>query len=302
MKNILLRIMSVASARQQTSDATVHWAKELRISTLRTVKNARGGNAANKAGRIVLRGEIGGRSVKVYEAFNEEHARFIEAVCTHDTLQNKFPNIYGVSGRFIAADWLEGQPLKQLRSSSATRAIMRELVGLQTALHSVSANALPACGFDYWRDLVRPRFVRAMELMNEAETAAHAAAIVDTAWSTQPRVVMHPDVTPVNVLRRPSGALSIIDNELMTSGGMPLMDLCNTLRAFGRGHASVYAETYLDHTAVKLTADTLAALEAMWFARCAGSDFVAGQVGTVRHRVEMFKERKSQLPFALSRS
>jgi aminoglycoside phosphotransferase (APT) family kinase protein len=302
METLLRRIMTAASRKRQADATVVQWHGAMRLSNLRAVKEARGGNATNKAGRIVLRGESGGRPVKVYEAFNEDHAVFIGAVCAFDGLRGLFPSVHGQCGRFVAATWLNGKSIRQAGLGSATRAVLRELVELQATLHSIPANRLPHSGFDYWRDMLRPRFMRAMELIDERETAARAAATVDDAWDARRRVLMHPDITPVNVIRNADGTLSIIDNELLTTGGLPLIDLCNTLRALGRSYAPEYSKMYLERMVTGLAEDEAAQLEAMWFARCVGSDFVAGQIGLVCHRVQMFKARQSQLPFPVPKN
>jgi aminoglycoside phosphotransferase (APT) family kinase protein len=298
MKTLLRRIVTAASRKRQAGAAIVQWQGTMRLSNLRAVKDARGGNATNKAGRIVLRGESGGQPVKVYEAFNEEHAAFIGAVGALDPLRGMFPSILGQSGRFVAAAWLEGKSIRQAGLGSGARSVLRELVELQATLHSIPADSLPRCGFDYWRDLLRPRFMRAMELIGENQLAAQATATVDAGWDGRRRVLIHPDVTPVNVIRNPHGTLSIIDNELLATGGLPLVDLCNTVRAMGRSYAAEYATMYLARMSTRLAEDEAAQLEAMWFARCVGSDFVAGQIGTMCYRVQMFKAGVSQLPFS----
>jgi aminoglycoside phosphotransferase (APT) family kinase protein len=262
----------------------------LTFINLRPVKPVRHGSALNKTGRLVLRGELDGRKVKIYEAANEHHARFIEALCTREHLQGCFPAMRGVRGRFLVADWVENRA-----SYSASPAA---LAALLQRIHRTPLADLPTVGFDYWHDLVKPRFARAAELLGLARLAAEVIDRVSDAWHRSQQYLMHPDLTPANTILT-NDQWQVVDNELLTIGGLPLFDVCNAAYPLRGQAAQYFASAYLAGGAVQIKAEDESVLIDAWLARIVGSQFVAGNAALAAQTIRDYENRQNILPVDL---
>jgi aminoglycoside phosphotransferase (APT) family kinase protein len=262
----------------------------LTFINLRPVRPVRHGSVLNKTGRLVLRGELDGRKVKIYEAANEHHARFIEALCAQKDLQGCFPATRSVHGRFLVADWVENRA-----NSSANPAA---LAALLQRIHRTPLADLPTVGFDYWHDLVKPRFVRAAELLGIARLAAEVIGRVSDAWNRSPHYLMHPDLTPANTTLT-DDQWQVIDNELLTIGGLPLFDVCNAAYPLRGQAAQDFASAYLAGGAVPIKAEDESVLIDAWLARILGSQFVAGNVALAAQTIRAYESRQNILPVDL---
>lgn len=290
------RIIARAVGHADRPPVVIEWPGGLRFQNLRSVREGSRGDATNKAGRLVMRGDRDGQPVKVYEAFDPSHAEFIASVCGQQGLCDAFPPVLGVSGRFVAADWAAGLALQQRRGEAARRGAMSAMSVLQARIHAVSDSDIPACSFDYWRDFIRPRFLRVTEAVGESGLGQRVVDLVDDAWSGGPQVLLHPDLTLANVVIEGDENPVIIDNELLSIGGLPALDVFNTLRSLGRADAGEYLEMYLDRSGASRAVFENDVAQAAWLARTAGSDFVAGDLATACRRMDDYRERRNLLP------
>lgn len=277
------RAFSALKKIRQQEQAIISWPHNLHLSRLRAVKKNSGEHILNKAGRVVLRGydDLHG-PVKLYEAANEEHAVFIESVSRHRDLLHALPATHARQSCFIAAAWAEGKTLADSLRKGSREDLLSRLCRLQADIHTVRAADLPPPGFDYWQDLIRPRFVRAGALANKAGITSKAIDIFESAAIQDSKRLLHPDLTPVNIVIDNNDNFVVIDNELVTIGALPLIDVLNTaysLRArLGLGAARAYIKSYLTLTDKNdLYREQKPALESFWAARMIGSAFVAGK-------------------------
>jgi hypothetical protein len=262
------------------------------LTSLRPVTPVKDGKALNKAGRLVLCGEWQGKPVKLYEAANVEHARFIQSVCAHRLLAGCFPRVQALHGRFVRVDWIDN------RARSAPPAAV--LADLLRRVHSVPVVDLSSAGFDYWHEHIRPRFVRAAQLLGIDSLAERVIAQVDIPWTTSPPFLMHPDLTPSNVVLDAQGNWEVIDNELLTVGGLPLFDICNAAYGAGAKGGQMVAEQYFAHQAGwEVTNQDLTVLNAAWLARAVGASFVGGQLSAAKTLVERYRSGQNILPIQL---
>jgi hypothetical protein len=247
----------------------------------------RDSSIVNKAGRVVLRCEFNGIPAKIYEAANDQHARFIRMVSSHGSLSDCFPQIFDTRGRFVVANWTAnvavGHPPLQV------------MVELQRRLHTVPVTGLPDPGFDYWHDFIRRRFVRAAELLEEGETAQEVATTVDRVWAGRKHLI-HPDLTPTNLVQDEAGRWHIIDNELLSLGGMPLLDVCNTAFALGVRQGQEFARLYFANNTAP-PEQQVTEIIAAWLARQVGSAFVAGDLAAASRFFREYKDGAYHLPF-----
>jgi hypothetical protein len=259
-----------------------------KLARLRPVAPGRHISALNKTGRLVLYGEDDGQAVKIYEAANAEHARFIQTVCAHRHLTALFPPVLAVQDRFLIAAWTENLA----NSAPPAEALAR----LLRNIHQTPVTELPPTGFDYWHDLIKPRFLRIAELLGINNLAKEVVALVGIACDRSPRCLMHPDITPSNVVLTRSGEWQAIDNELLTIGGLPLLDLCNAANPLRSDAARKLVATYLAEAKAHVPQEDLRALNAAWFARRLGAEFVAGNFDVAHHILHSYREGRDILP------
>ncbi len=255
------------------------------LSDLHPIGNMRGGLITNKAGRAVLRARHRGRDVKLYEAHSPQHARFIAAVSA--ALPDLFPEVLELRGAWVMAEWIEGRPPEGAIQERQAEALRR--------IHALPPEDLPPAGFCYLRDFLLPRYLRAAALAGEASTLDAIAAQTESAGDA--RIVMHPDLSPDNLLRAADGRLVCIDNELLCTGRLPLLDLCNAMRPLGQDQRNRLAATWFE--GAPPAQDQIERTAKAWMMREAGSAFITGRMSNCAKMISASKgELVAKLPFA----
>lgn len=246
----------------------------LEIRAIRTVRETHAGSALNKAGRLVLAGDADGGPVKIYETASIGHARFVAAAAEIGASCLRFPEVLARSGPFLVCRWVEGAPLSR---RGATREGLQRLAQLQANLHAVDSAGLPDSDFDYWRDIIAPRFQRAAALVGNERIALQATELVDGWRAGAAETLNHPDLSLDNVILSNSSQLVPIDNELLYRGPGAFMDLLNTTNSLPADQQSLYLRAYLASPGARPLPDP-EVFRAFWLARRAGTLFVAGDV------------------------
>lgn len=264
------------------------------VAGLKPCKSSRMGSALNKAGRLVLKGSCNRQQVKIYQAACPEHASFIAAVSSHAEIRELFPEVLAIKERFILCEWVAG--------SRKTNPANEDLAALQSRLHHTSIAGLPVAGYDYWHDFIKPRFLLAAELAGEQALAGEAARKVENVWSSHRQFLMHPDLTCSNMVMSLSGSWKVIDNELLSTGGLPLLDVCNTAHSMNADQAQLYASAYFARNRKELSHNDLELLSAAWLGRIAGASFVSGNLPRVKKVFRKYRSGQSILPFRMQRS
>ena len=234
------------------------------LQDLRLIGNARGQLINNKAGRAVFRAKYGGAEIKLYEAYSTEHARFISALST--ALPDVFPAVIELRGAWVMAEWVVGEPLPASAHAEQLDILQR--------IHALPTDNLPTPGFCYWQDFLLPRFKRAATLSDRYPQIMQAVEKLKPAGLKQQ--LIHPDLSPANLLKTADGRIVSIDNELLSLGRWPLLDLCNAMRPLPQNQRELMAANwiYSNKTDVQMFEHTALA----WLVREAGAAFVAGQL------------------------
>ena len=107
---------------------------------------------------------------------------------------------------------------------------------------------------------------------------------------------MHPDITPANLVLTGRDQWQVVDNELLTAGGLPLFDVCNAAYALGPKAGRELATTYLAQTRRRLSNEDVSILNCCWFARRLGSEFVAGNLEKADRLLSCYRSKQSILP------
>lgn len=275
------------------------------VKSLGPLKKPYKGNILNKAGRVILRGKLEGEDVKVYEAWNPQHANFIKKMSSHEDLADFFPEVYGIYGRFVICQWSKGRIVKEhlrrinsiLKTQKQNHHFLERLASLQTKIHYTGIASLGAPVFDYLQDFLWPRFLRATELLNEKELAED---IHEKFQSMQlfckDGKLLHPDLTPANVIVTPKNKLQIIDNELVSTGNFQLLDICNTINNISSRYRRLYTDLYFEKSNLHLSYEDICVLQATWTVRVVGSAFVGGQISAAQKLLLRYKNSHNILP------
>jgi phosphotransferase family enzyme len=242
------------------------------IRNVRPVKSPHGGLALNKAARLVLRGEIGPRRVKIYEAASPVHAAFIATITASAAGPVRLAPIVEVGGRFVVAEWVEGTALSK---GGMGPDVLERLVEFQVGLGRIEASA--PSGFDYWEEIIVPRFLRAAELVGCRGRAERSVAAVREWRAGASATVNHPDVSLDNVVVNARGEHVAIDNELLYRAPGAFMDLLNVVRSLPAESRPAYLRSYAD-AAGENALPPSEVVRAFWFARQAGAAFVGGRI------------------------
>ena len=227
------------------------------------------GSAVTKVGRLSLRGSTtDGTRVKVVEAHSDVHARLIAHLAAGE-LARVLPVVLGVEGPLVVSEWVE-------RAQDAPDPDATVLSGLLARIHATPVPTMGP-GFDAWADHVLPRARRAAAALGAVDRLESLVGpALELAGATRPHV-QHPDLTPANVVPRPDGGLTVVDNELLSVGVTPWLDLANLARGLSAGRGDTLA-AYREAGGGELDADALPGVRSMWLARMVGSWFVAGRL------------------------
>lgn len=233
------------------------------FDNLQLIGNNRGRSITNKAGRAVLRVKLEGAFWKMYEAHSPAHSNFITALSRR--LPKHFPPIRETRGQWVVASWVEGDISESVR--------IDHHVALLRSVHEVPPSDLPEPSFRYWNDYIVPRFERAACFFGEFQIAQE---FIRRAEASECRpVVMHPDLTPANLVIGENGELQSIDNELVCIDFFPLLDVCNAIRPLDTRQRRAFSAAWLHDT--PLSDAEKQAVAYAWLVREIGSAFVSGE-------------------------
>lgn len=248
----------------------------VRIRNVRPAKRLRAGIATNKAGRVVLTGDGPSGPVKIFEAMSPEHAEFIHQYSGVSLDGYSFPPVIARCEQLLVCEWVSGKSLSHM---SLGASVLEGLARAQAKLHDLGISGSSRPGFDYWEDIIAPRFLRASALLGKTEFARVAISKVrDWRIGVGP-TLNHPDVSPANVIAVDDGYV-IIDNELLYAGAGAFMDVLNTMRSLPEASRSTYLASYRRQAGgVRFPEHDV--LHAFWLAREAGAAFVAARVDRV---------------------
>lgn len=231
------------------------------------------GAPVTKVGRLSLRGSTtDGTRVKVVEAHSDAHARLIAHLAAGE-LAGVLPIVLGVEGPLIVSEWVE-------RAQDSPDPDAAALSGFLARIHATAVPTLDP-GFDAWADHVLPRARRAAAALGAVDRLESLVGpALELAGATRPHV-QHPDLTPANVVPRPDGGLTVVDNELLSVGVTPWLDLANLARGLSAGRDAVLTG-YREAGGSELGSEALPRVRAMWLVRMVGAWFVAGRLADAR--------------------
>lgn len=216
----------------------------------------------NKAGKLGFRAELDGQDVKVYEAFSHRQALFISELSGQ--MPELFPQVIAVSKQWVIAAWEPG---------AAPRKLPVELqVDLLSQLHNTTLEFENIPDFSYVRDLLLPRFGELAEVTGFKSW--YQELLAEKLVSNRP-VLSHPDLTRRNLVRKSTGGLCVIDNELLSFSSVPLLDLCNVASDLSpKARAQIFRVWFERHEPP--SEREYEEVSVLWFVRVVGSQFLAG--------------------------
>ena len=245
----------------------------------------------NKNQRIVINyNDFHSGLGKLYEVHNALHARFIEEFTSRDALKDYFPRIKSVQNHFIDAEWVEGELLLIEQ--------WPEVLSLMQVLYS--SNTSGESSFDYVRDLVIPRFLKAATLLGR-ETCDRIIKIIESSSGKYEKRLSHPDLIPGNVLKTANGIV-VIDNELLCFTPHYRIDILNMLHNLPQNHRGLIAQNYLKQKSLvgdSVQKDEKEYLSALWLARQVGSLILSGKTSEVFQIWARYSNEQNILPYDL---
>ena len=256
------------------------------LQEVRAIGNLRGGLVTNKAGRGVFRARHRGRDVKLYEAHSASHAEFIAAMTA--IMPDTFPRVLELREAWVMAEWVEGSPLDPDRQDLQA--------GLLKKIQATPIAELPLPDFCYWSDYLIPRFQRAAALAGRQDQAQRILDELET--DPQPAGVMHPDLSPANLLQTDDGRLVSLDNELLSMGTRPLLDLCNALRPLTRPRREKMVRAWFEQD--RPSASEMRTLGMAWTVRETGAAFITGNLAKCQSLMDAaLRDPVACLPFPI---
>lgn len=272
------------------------------LSLLDTISNSHKSNIENyrvnftKANRLVIVGFSETNKKKLYEAGSQTHSGFVEYVANKSSISHALPIAFSVNNHYILTDWVEGKPLNTLKSHNAEE-IISKMARMQHSIHQISISDLPTAGFCYWSDYIYPRFFRAAALLGEADLARKINLQISSYYDKKEKHLIHPDLTLANIVLTKDNEYVIIDNELISIGAIPLLDVCNSVHSMKWKDANTYIKLYLNKANPELAEDDYGVLRSAWFARKMGSLFVSGKIDEMQEFFRKYADQEPILPF-----
>lgn len=289
--DILAKVRWIGSPGGGCDAGFIRWG-DLVLRDVRPVKCGGGGHVINKAGRLVLRAESDQGPIKLYQAANPRHAQFLHHVSGCGALASSFPRVLAVSGNIVMTEWVQGTTLGTHKAEEAIAGI----AAIRRALHGFDATTGPEACFDYWFDFIRPRFVTACDILGQKAVLATVCDSVDAAWRRSRLTLHHPDLSPSNIVRNARGELKVIDNELLSLGGMALSDVCNAAKSLSRKTARRCLELCAGESFISKD-DRLHELRCFWLAREVGSSIASGSCASALDVIGRFMRDEGILPW-----
>ncbi len=217
----------------------------------------------NGSGHIMLSGKFRGKPIKIYEAKNSDHSAFIKKVSTNSQLLDLFPKVYFVRGRFVFADWIVGQE----KPNSDYRLLLQCL----SRIHRTKIDVPNSKVFDYWHDFLKPRFLRASELVGKQNLALKAENLISQYWDSQKPFLSHPDITFPNIVFSEEEIMFVVDNEFLSIGRLSWLDFFNTLNSLPKTKREEATDYWKRDLQNEVSPNELFITELAWKTRVIGS-------------------------------
>lgn len=252
------------------------------------------GRTASKAGRLSWVAFMDERPVKIYECHSEAQATFIQQVSEHPKLRNYFPTCLARTGVYLVVDWVQGSSLtwKQIRRD---KNLLNQTAKIQATIHAQALEMPEAFGC-YYMGFLKSRLQHFKGIFPIDDAIQKIYATLDGNTFLAEERISHPDLTADNlILENGTGALKIIDNELLTQNSYYLIDLFNTHKSFGQRLERELLEPYLVHYVenggdLTLLAEHEQFFCALWYLRLIGSFLQAGTIGTIERAFRLAQE------------
>lgn len=257
---------------------------------LRPVRVSASGSALNRSGLLLLRGESDGAAVKLYETASPDQAQFIKHISESETLSDIFPNVREIRGSFVIAEWVEG-------TSVPPETAPEKMAFVHSRLHLADTSRFGKSAFNYWNDHIEKRFRRAMSLLLKESLAEQVISSVQPVWNAGKNHLMHPDLTIANMVEDRTGLTKIIDNEHLTLGGIPWLDICISATSLSSIQRGRYVSAYRACSGLGPSEGGDAVLRAAWVAWIVSKYFAEGNLYAAQSLISRYEEQQEVLPF-----
>ena len=244
------------------------------------------------------------RPVKCYECETAERARMVhQATQILESQGIPIPQILGVVGRVVFAEWVEGQ----LLPGRLNRALREKMAGYQARLHLAEVAAScegpkEAERLVHLNWLLRRMAASTRRYVSPEQVKTLSRAINRLIPPGLRTEIVHPDFIPSNIVVTSSGELVIVDNEFLGIGLGSEFDILNSIHAIAFDDENLHRH-YVSAYAAVGDYGTLNEFREFWeilfLARLTGKSFTLGDVehgraclGLLEHKVQEYGHEK----------
>jgi len=197
------------------------------------------------------------------------------------------------SGALVYQEWISGAGVQRTHGQLLAQ-LLTAIQGHETTLDALSANDY----FDYWLDYIRPRSLRAGNVVGLTKTVSDLSQRVDIWWQGGKIGLSHPDITRRNIVINDQQSPVVIDNELLSLGRRPEYDLCNTAHSSRRCADEIAFHFRTIRSAGAFSRGDTQTVNIAWALRRAGSSYQAAQMTEARKWIELASSGAWALPFS----
>jgi serine/threonine protein kinase len=231
----------------------------------------------SRMGNLSWKGKLEGVPVKIYEAFNPDHARTVADIMQLADLQELFPTLYLRKEKYLVVEWVDGILLESVMTKDSIEYI-QQIFWLQHRIHHCYQKILQPDFFHYFAYLFS-RYKKYVGPFDHSHTQ-FLMSISDTGSLQLPGAnrFFHLDITPTNIVLQ-KGKLKVIDNELLGFGIYYPFDYFNTYHAIKlHPGADEYLRLIRDHEMdhLRWILDYKESFLTMWNLRMVGSSIQSG--------------------------
>ncbi len=243
----------------------------------------------NKNNRAIFQTGLnsGTMKVKIYQAHNDNHARFIEKISS--LFSDIFPHTKAKTREFVEADWVDGSVLG-LNDWTVSLELLNKIYSLKCADES---------SFDYVEDLIIPRFYLAHPLVG-IDICDKIVSKLKTEALRYEQKISHPDLQPSNIIKTKTG-FKIIDNELLCKTRYHRIDILNLVYNYNEADRKNIFQAYFKITNLKsdIFNEESDFLNTLWLARQVGSFLIKNKPMMILATMKKYFNNENILPFTL---
>ncbi len=186
----------------------------------------------SRLGNLSWKGKFDGLPIKIFEAFNNDHARTVADIMQLEDLQDLFPKFYHRKDKYLIVEWVDGLPVENLMTNQSKKHI-QQIFWLQHRIHHSLSTIFQPYSFNYYEYLVS-RYIKFVGPFDHGNVQfLRSISQPGADFPLCENRLFHLDITPQNLVLH-KGQMKVIDNELLGFGIYYPFDYFNSYHAIKR--------------------------------------------------------------------